>query len=491
MSVISKLPEIIHAAAASPLGIVALMVIALSFIAYRFFRGASERWKFGTLLLLFVGCALFVGTVVRTAKDSAQVELVSSAAAKVGLESSLSKWIEEAEKAKKARTIAPGRPMPEVLLTSRGAFESAWRAAALEDRKRLNSESVYKGLSYASGVYRIQEHDSSTQSNANFWADEAIRYFEEIQDPTRLTEALLDKAAIYLDLAQLGHDDKVQFDGMARAGDAVMTKAFQTANPSQKPQVLRLASRFYYNLARPKSFRLSDNWDNNYLLLSYEKASAAYQLDPNDSKSAGQLARAAIKASKNPPQNRDPQWTRKLRQAQQILKAAWNSSQSERTTVDQRLSPLNVLGVTTIETVAREWGDLQPGMRGDRAARYLEEIEQDGLGPLREALALLGNSELRKGYDFDLHYDLARGHCVRTALVRAVQPARAKDAFGDAEANLSLAREGATVPQLDAALKDVDREITFRMLTTPERQRLAAILHATMPAARSDVSSPR
>ena len=352
MSVISKLPEIIHEAAASPLGIVALMVIALSFIAYRFFRGASERWKFGTLLLLFVGCALFVGTVVRTAKDSAQVELVSSAAAKVGLESSLSKWIEEAEKAKKARTIAPGRPMPEVLVTSRGAFESAWRAAALEDRKRLNSESVYKGLSYASGVYRIQEHDSSTQSNANFWADEAIRYFEEIQDPTRLTEALLDKAAIYLDLAQLGHDDKVQFDDMARAGDAVMTKAFQTANPGQKPQVLRLASRFYYNLARPKSFRLSDNWDNNYLLLSYEKASAAYQLDPNDSKSAGQLARAAIKASKNPPQNRDPQWTRKLRQAQQILKAAWNSSQSERTTVDQRLSPLNVLGVTTIETVA-------------------------------------------------------------------------------------------------------------------------------------------
>lgn len=473
---ISKIPEIIHEAASSPLGIVALMVIALSFIAYRFFRGASERWKFGTLLMLFIGCVLFVGTVVRKANDSAQQESPSSATAKSGLEANINRWIEEAEKAKKARTISPGRPMPGGLLESRGAFESAWRAASFDERKRQVPGSVYKGLSYASGVYRIQERDSPTQPNANFWADEAIRYFEEIQDPTRLTEALLDKAAIYLDLAQLGHDDKSQFEDMARAGDAVMTRAFQTANADQKRQVLRLTSRFYYNLARPRSFRLSDEWDNNYLLLSYDKAKAAYQLDPNDSKSAGQLARAATKASKNAPQNRDPQWTKKLREAQQIVKAAWASSQAERTTVDLRLSPLNVLGVTTIEAIAREWGDLRPALRGKQANRYLDEIEQDGLGPLREALALLANSELRKSYDFDLHYDLARGYSVQTALVRAIQPSRAKATFGDVAANLAQAREGATVPQLDAALKDVDREITFRLLTEGERERLAAIL---------------
>lgn len=472
----SALPDIIKAAASSPLGIIALMVIALSFLAYRFFRRSSDVWKFGALLLLFGGCLAFGAAVLREVNAPDPGGDTEGVASSSFLESALTRLVAESEKAKKARTIGPGRPLPGDLATARGNFESAWWASSLDQRKRLDPDIAYKGLSSVVGVYRVQETDSSMQTNANAWADEAIRYFEQVQNPQRLTDALLDKAAIYLDLAQLGHDDKRQFETMAREGDAVMARAFQTSSPEQKPEVLRLTSRFYYDLARPRSFRLSDAWDNNYLLLAYDKAREAYQLSPQDSKNSNQVARIAIKVSKNPPQDRDPAWTKNLRDAQQAAKAAWETSQTQRTTLAQRLSPLNVMGVATLETVAREWRELAPAARRSRARRYLEELDNDALGPLREATALLSNSELRKSHDFDLHYDLARAHCVRTAIVRVATPERTKSAFAEVEANLALAREGATASQLDAAMKSLDGESTFLLLTASERKRLGHVL---------------
>jgi hypothetical protein len=147
-----------------------------------------------------------------------------------------------------------------------------------------------------------------------------------MQNRQFLTDAILDKAAIFLDVAQLGHTDKQQFETVARDGDAIMIKAYQIANAEQRPSVLRISSRFYYNLARPKSFRLSDEWDNNYLLLAYEKAKAAYEIAPTDSKNANQLARTVIKSSKNPPQDSDNEWTKRLRDSQLKLKAAWGAN---------------------------------------------------------------------------------------------------------------------------------------------------------------------
>ena len=111
-------------------------------------------------------------------------------------------------------------------------------------------------MSYANRLYRVVENDSSVKPNATFWADESIRYFEEIQDPVHLTEALIDKAALYLDISQLGHNDKTQFEEMAKEGDAVMSRAYQTANEQQQATVLRISSRFYYNLSLPGFFQV-------------------------------------------------------------------------------------------------------------------------------------------------------------------------------------------------------------------------------------------
>jgi hypothetical protein len=57
--VIEQIPNIIAEASKSPLGIFALMIIALSILGYYFFRKASEGARIGTFVLMLLGVALF------------------------------------------------------------------------------------------------------------------------------------------------------------------------------------------------------------------------------------------------------------------------------------------------------------------------------------------------------------------------------------------------------------------------------------------------
>ena len=468
--IMKNLPDIIKAAASSNLGIVALMLIVLAGLSYGFFRRSNEVWRFSALVLVCDGCLSFGYAVCRSAPE------IHSPTLNTDLSSSMEKWIAEAEIARSAKTISPGAQLPTQLLDAKNKFELSWKQSPLVERKALDIEKASKALSYLNRLYRTTENDSPLKPNAIFWADEAIRYFEEIQNKRFLTEAILDKAAIYLDVAQLGHNDKQQFESVARDGDAIMVKAYQIASEDQRPSVLRITSRFYYNLARPKSFRLSDDWDNNYLLLAYEKAKAAYEMAPMDSKNANQLARTVIKASKNPPQDSDKEWTARLRDSQQKLKAVWTANQSGLVGLDQRLSPLNVLGVSTLETVAREWQDLSATEKSSKASKYVSEIDADALSPLREATALLQNSELRKSYGFDLYYDISRAQALKTAIIKTLSADRAKKEFADLKKNLLIAKENAKTSQLEAAAKDIDREITFTFLSNNYRTELHQLI---------------
>ena len=62
---IEHLPEIINAAAQSPLGTLALLSVALSVLAYFFFAKASEKVKVGIFVLLFLGVLGFGGAMFR------------------------------------------------------------------------------------------------------------------------------------------------------------------------------------------------------------------------------------------------------------------------------------------------------------------------------------------------------------------------------------------------------------------------------------------
>jgi hypothetical protein len=59
LTAIEHIPAIIEQAARSPLGLFALMVIALSILGFVFFRGAAERTRIAMFVLLFIGVASF------------------------------------------------------------------------------------------------------------------------------------------------------------------------------------------------------------------------------------------------------------------------------------------------------------------------------------------------------------------------------------------------------------------------------------------------
>jgi hypothetical protein len=425
-----------------------------------------------SFLLSYVG--LVVSGTLALATAAMSLSLPTEPTAETNLTTATRAWIAEAKATKSNGTIIAGSPIPTALASAKVAFEAAWRNSGLKNRMAISPDEAKDALSYTVGVYRIQEQNEPVKTNALHWADEAISHFEERQDKPRLVEALLDKAAIILDLAQVRNTDKETFDGISKVGDALMARAVEIAAPEKKAEVYRFSSRFYYNLARPKSFRLSEAWDNNYLLLAYERAAGAYDAAPSDIRNANQLLRCAMKVSRNSPQDSEPEWGRKLRAAQVAMKSAWqvNDSKIQR----DRLSPLNVLGTGTLEAVAREWKDLPPAQRTAAADGLLNELGNDALPKLREAEALLKNGELRIAYGFDIYYDIARTYAQRVVLIRPSNRSQASKEFEQVEINLSRAKENATAVQLDSASKDIERDLSFAALSGSERNRLRAAL---------------
>lgn len=68
--VTARLPEIITAAAQSYLGILALLSVALSLLAYFFFAKASEKVRVGIFVMLFLGVIAFGAAMFRASHDS-------------------------------------------------------------------------------------------------------------------------------------------------------------------------------------------------------------------------------------------------------------------------------------------------------------------------------------------------------------------------------------------------------------------------------------
>ena len=74
---VERLPEIISAAAQSHLGILALLSVALSVLAYFFFAKASEKIRVGIFVLLFVGVIAFGFAMFRVSQPSGEAPRAS------------------------------------------------------------------------------------------------------------------------------------------------------------------------------------------------------------------------------------------------------------------------------------------------------------------------------------------------------------------------------------------------------------------------------
>ncbi|KPA16189.1 hypothetical protein MHK_003610 [Candidatus Magnetomorum sp. HK-1] len=382
-------------------------------------------------------------------------------------------WVNIANEARKNKTIHPNRPLPNELVTKRAEFQNWWHNTTLNQKKKLDNKLLYDALSLTSRLYRIQELQSKTKPSATIWSENAVYYFEQVQNPEFLVESLLDKASIYLELSQIEHTDAEEFRRIAKDGDSVMAQAVSLANKKQKPGAYRIWSRFYYNLARPRDGNLSNNWDNNYLLISYQKMQTAFDIQPEEIKNATQLARITQKSAANPPQNNDPNWTKKLRESQQTLIAKWKEYESSLKTPKNRIPALNVLAVITLDIVRREW--IESGRNKSNSKKTIAELEDIALPAQREVLALVHHTEWAEDYDFDMFYDLGRIYSLIVIIMDSIASDKAEGMFQEVIKNFKTARKNGTATQNDAAYHSIESDPNLSFLNSTRKKTLKRI----------------
>lgn len=364
-------------------------------------------------------------------------------------------WVEVASEVRKKGIIRYNRPIPNEVSASRLEFEIWWNETPLSDKRSIDAKILFNALSYNIRIYRVSEKQSESKPNAIHWVNQSIIYFESIQNKYYLVESLIDKAAIYLELSQIEHTEPQSFSEIAADGDKIISRAVSLSSDDQKSTAMRIWSRFYYNLARPKGGKLHNNWSNDYLMIAYDKMIEAYDQNPDESKNASQLARVTQRLAANPPQDTQKKWTLRLRYVQTKLLDAWNKENNNLKTPEQRIPKLNVLATMTTDVIGREWRDLESKTTIE-ANKLLREIDEVALKSQREVMATIGQTEWEEDYDFDVHYDLGRIRSLKTQILLFTNVAGAKKEFSAVLENMKIAAQKASAIQAASAFSSVE-----------------------------------
>lgn len=375
--------------------------------------------------------------------------------------------------ARRKGVVSGKSPIPADLNLLRARFEHWWRDASLADKKAYKNEVVFNALSWNGRLYRLYDLNDEEKVTAIYWIDQSVQYFNEIQDPYFLVESLLDKAAIFLELSQIQHTEPESWRKIAEDGDKVMARAATLADEIQKPNLYRIWSRFLYNLARPRDGLLSKTWNNNWLSQAYEKSKKAVSLAPNDLKNSTQFARSVQKYSANSPQDKQEIWIDKIWAAQKAHHKAVKANDKSLKTPHKRIPPLNILAVITLDAVGRE---LDQRLPNDERLRVLEtELLNVAIPAQQEALALVGHTEWKEDYDFDLNYDLGRMQLLAVQIQDYLNNPNADGLFGEAIANLSTSRAKATAKQVKAVKIEIQKSAIFTKLSSTRRKHIKEI----------------
>lgn len=162
-----NLPAIIHAAAQSHLGLMALLIVALSALAFSFFSKASEAARIVIFLLLFSGAVGFGWAMLRVAPQTIDV----AAQDKVGAEHKL----EPTSEPKPA-------PRKERWLTYR--YDIFWCDSAPQEAKNFASRVSTSLKSAGVADIRIKRYDAGFRERAkvqgfspDIYNSASIRYY--------------------------------------------------------------------------------------------------------------------------------------------------------------------------------------------------------------------------------------------------------------------------------------------------------------------------
>ena len=413
------------------------------------------------------------GFIIKAAAHGASIAPPS---AKTAIVAAAEHWIAAANRARASGALIAGQPLPTALTVARAEFERTWVEAGLSARTEVGLPLLQNALSLVIRSYRLQEYGSPQQANAIRWADEMIAFFRETASRRELAEAMLEKAATYLEISQIHHTDRVRFEQIARDGAKILQDVFAVAEEDQKTEVLRFWSRFYYNLARPPSGRLSDRWNDEFLALAEVRIDGALAREPDQLRNLNQKARVVQRRARNTLDAPSQRWSLALWAAHDQLRLEWLRNETVLQRPEQRISPLNVLATITLDSVAYELAVSDTDTQRKEARRLLDTLDEVGLSAQREAWAMVKNTDLARSYGFDTAYDLARLYSLRAVLTGILRDGRQNEDFDAASEMLTAAREVATVPQLDAARASLQEDPVFVWLPDHARERFARVL---------------
>jgi hypothetical protein len=275
---------------------------------------------------------------------------------------------------------------------------------------------------------------------------------------------MLEKAAIFLQVSQLNHTDRNRFDQLSRDGDKLLQDCMGVADDDQRVDVLRYWSRFYYNLARPTTGRLSDRWDDRFLQLADQRIDEALVLQPDALKNLNQKARVTQRRARATLSAPSEYWASQLWSVQQRFAAAWSKVDGSINRGEDRLSPLNVLAMVTLDAVAYSIVVSDDSGKSRLAPDWLKAIDGTGLPAQLNAWGLVRNTELSRSYGFDTVYDLARLYALRGIVTGLLNTGRQNEDIDLAAQYLREARTVATVLQLDSAKDSLSGDPVFQGL---------------------------
>lgn len=384
-------------------------------------------------------------------------------------------FIKISDQAIKQKTILPNKPLPTLFSEARNRFENYWSKAGFDEKHLTPDSIVYEAVSNNIRIYRIQETYDKTKSNTNEWINQGIDFFKNSNTNKYFSDLLLEKAAVILEMSEQSRSDKTLFRNLVKEGDKIMMKAYSIQDENSKGKILRIWSRFYYDLSKPETNIYSGIWDNTYLNQAYQKSLQAFSTDTNLLKNSTQLCRCLQKLSSNPPQESDSKWISVMQNAFNKHVSLWSIADKKLTEYTDRIPPLNILAVLGFETALREWDTSHNN--STLAKRLLRTIDSIILPSQEEVAVLVESSEYKKEYSADVYIDLSKIHVLKFLLLSYINNKDDNKEFDQVVVNIRKAKSSIkSIDQLDALKISLDTERIFTKLKIPRRNELKKLL---------------
>jgi len=403
---------------------------------------------------------------------------VFSASSLVGLSSrdslktALDKWMTILEVEENRKFIYRSDPFPANIVISRVKLEDAWLKTSLNQRQTYDQKSLHKAMHEVVESYRSQEEFSLRKKLSLYWSNQMIDYFRSAGLPNYYGLSLLQQGAIYLDIAQDHHTDYEKFISYSKDGEKVITAASIVVTGASQSKAYRMLGRIYYDRSRPKS--LSENWNDAYLDVSYDRLIQAIEVSAPDpsNKNLLQLARTVQKAAAN-TSNSGSKWQERGKDTLAKLYDKKSESLDNRSDLIGKVAYLNILGVLGHDVILNAFLTNNGEIDLKDLAHDIEDI---AIAAQNEAFVLASQTPRLYSHRFDLSYDLARMHAVNSQILAETDEAAAKNAFQKCKSALIQGISHAKSQQIRDVKKDLERHPSWYGLPAPWIAELASLL---------------